>query len=389
MLANSDLDRLRLEEKAAFQRKQSAWAKYAEAREHTNKVREEMQSAWEALQNARNEMNREFEARQNAYNERQRIWDSYGQVRDYNNSRIDSLRYEADTEHQEMQRCFEQASSEYEYGDRSLAPVYAQEGHEHKSRRDDLNAEISRLAHEVKYARQQAELSAPRIDNSAFNTAKTVFRRAKAHHESLLAEYKRLKAKRDRLRSEFEDAQSEFSRLREEFRQTLETDKKANQAERDRILDKAGVRWSDRKEAKIVKKIDGTTQVYSGGLGKGDGIGHGHVSLDSSGQKTYSRDAFAAHGQQNYTDNQGVTFFDRRMRTKHEIKGISGGINFRGDYYKGKKPGVIGHSTQYYDDNYRVSLETHDGIHEENIHWTNQNLSKGHPDSHKKPEDAE
>ena len=33
-------------------------------------------------------------------------------------------------------------------------------------------------------------------------------------------------------------------------------------------FDKAGVRWSERNDAKIVKKADGTTQVYYGGLAK-------------------------------------------------------------------------------------------------------------------------
>lgn len=51
------------------------------------------------------------------------------------------------------------------------------------------------------------------------------------------------------------------------------------------------------------------------------------------------------------------------------------------------KPGVIGHTTQFYDDKVHVSRDTIDGIHEENVHWTNSNFPKHHPERHKKPKD--
>ena len=177
-----------------------------------------------------------------------------------------------------------------------------------------------------------------------------------------------------------------------------------------------------------MKKADGTIQVYHGGFGPGDGFGHGHTAIDQSGVITYDRDAFESHGAQNYTDHEerkqggilaydrdafeshgaqkhaghreekqgGILFYDRNARPGHEVKGIYGGIklrensSYRGegqDWYSGKKPGVIGHSTQFYADGVRVSRETRDGMHEENIHWTDERLPSWHPDYHKKPED--
>ena len=47
--------------------------------------------------------------------------------------------------------------------------------------------------------------------------------------------------------------------------------------------------------------------MYHGGLGKGDGAGHGHTALDQFDNKTYERDAFAEHGSQNFTDNKANT----------------------------------------------------------------------------------
>lgn len=109
-----------------------------------------------------------------------------------------------------MQDCFEQASNAYQYGDKSEARYYSQQGHEHKDRRDALNAEISELAREVKQAKANAEASAPRISSYAFDSAKSAFESAKARHESAQAEFKRLKAQRDSAKAEFDRLQAQF-----------------------------------------------------------------------------------------------------------------------------------------------------------------------------------
>jgi hypothetical protein len=44
-----------------------------------------------------------------------------------------------------------------------------------------------------------------------------------------------------------------------------------------------------------------------------------------------------------------------------------------------------GHHTQAYDDKYRVSWDHPD---QQDYHWTNQNVPKGHPDRHNPPDDA-
>ncbi|MBQ6127661.1 DUF1771 domain-containing protein [Candidatus Saccharibacteria bacterium] len=302
MSRSYELDRIKSEEQSAFNRKQSAWERYDEARNAADAAHDVMQSAWTERVNAREEMNREYEALQDSNARHDEVWNEYSRIRDYNNSRIDSLRSQADYEHQEMQRCFEQASSEYQYGDKSMAPAYSQEGHEHKARRDELNAEVSKLIQEIKDAKQNAEWRAPKTDSSAYKSARSRFEQAKTRHESAESEFKRLKSVRDSLKREFESAQAEHKRLKEEFQHKLEEIKSQNQRERERVLDKAGINFLDRKDAKIVKKADGTTQIYSGGLGLADGLGHGHVALDSSGHKVYERKAFEKHGSQNYTD---------------------------------------------------------------------------------------
>lgn len=303
MPKNYELDSLKSREQSAFQRKQTAFEHYAEIRDRCNEAHDTMQAAWEERCSAREEMNREYEAMQVASENYREAWDEYGRIRDENSYEIERLRAEADLEHQEMVDCFERASDCYECGDKAEAPYWSQQGHEHKERRDDINEEVRRLCQEVKSAKQNAECRAPKTDSSAFRRAKDVFEQAKARHESAQAEFKRLKAMRDSAKAEFDSLQAEHTRLKEEFQRKLEEVKSSNKREREKILDKAGVRWSERNDAKIVKKSDGTTQVYHGGLGKGDGLGHGHTALDRYGNKTYNRGAFEKHGSQNYTNN--------------------------------------------------------------------------------------
>ena len=309
MARNSELDSLKTREQEVFRRKQLAYQKYADAKDRASAAYSIMQSAWEERCSAREEMNREYESMQHSSDNYREVWGEYSRIRDANNSRIESLRYEADSEHQMMKDCFEQASAAYEYGDKSEAPGYAAQGHEHKDRRNELNEEVGRLIQEIRNVKEAAECRAPKTDSSAFRRAKEVFSSAKSCHESAEAEFKRLKAERDRAKAEFNSAQEEFVHLRDEFQKRLAEVKAENQRERDKTLDEAGINWSERDDAKIVKKADGTVQVYHGGLGSGDGLGHGHTAIDQFGHKTYDRGAFEEHGHQNYTDDPTLSSY--------------------------------------------------------------------------------
>lgn len=420
MSRNGELDSLKAKEQEAFRQKQAAYQRYEEAKKLTNSAYINMQSAWNDRCSAREVMNSEYEAMQSSNSIYREVWAEYSRIRDGNNTRIQQLRSDSDHEHRMMQDCFERASFAYTSGDKAEASSLSAEGRSHKERRDSINAEVSSLSYEIRSAKMSAESRAPKTDGSAFRSAKSVFNEAKSCHESAQAEFNRLKAERDRLKAEFDTAQKRFLQYKEEFQKKLAEVKAKNQQERDRILDKAGITGAERADAKIVKKADGTIQVYHGGFGPGDGFGHGHTAIDQSGVITYDRDAFESHDAQNHTDHQegkrgdtliydrntrpgheegkqgGILIYDRNARPGHEVKGISGGIklrensSYRGegqDWYSGKKPGVIGHSTQFYADGVRVSRETRDGMHEENIHWTDERLPSWHPDYHKKPKD--
>lgn len=313
-MRNQDLDALKTREQEAFSFKQNAWKKYDEAKTRCSELHDAMQSAWNERVSARDVMNHEYEAMQNDNNNYRAVWDEYGRIRDYNNAKIESLRSEADYEHREMIRCFDQASSCYQYGDKSEAPYWSEQGHSHKNLRDQLNCQISELCREVKAAKQNAEMRANKTNSSAFHRAKEAFNDAKNKHEAFQTGFKRLKAERDQFKLEFHRAEAEHRKLKEQFQRKLDEIKTNNRREREETLDKAGVSLFERSDAKIVKKSDGTIQVYHGGIGSGDGYGHGHTALDQFGNKTYDRKAFTEHGKQNYVDNEDGSWSFRLWR---------------------------------------------------------------------------
>ena len=304
MPRSAELDSLFARKQEAFGRKQAAFQKYVDARNRANEAHDKMQSAWDQRVAAREEMNREFESMQQSKDSRDAIWADFNRLCQENSSRINQIRQEADMEHEMMKNCFDSASAAYEYGNKADAPMYASEGHMHKDRRDDLNAEVGRLIQEINNAKANAKWQTSSSHGNSFQCAKSNFDNAKMLHESAEAEFKSAKAERDAYKTEFDSAQAEFERLKDACQRKLDEIKANNRKERERILDKAGVGYLNRQDAKIVKKADGTTQVYHGGLGSGDGLFHGHVALDQSGNKTYSRDAFEKHGSQNYTDRK-------------------------------------------------------------------------------------
>lgn len=123
MARNLELDALKQREQVAFQRKQTAFQKYKDAKDRASVAYDIMQTAWVERSSAREKMNREFETMQRASDNYREVWDRYKYIRDCNNSRIESLRYEADREHEMMKNCFDQASAAYEYGSKSEAPI--------------------------------------------------------------------------------------------------------------------------------------------------------------------------------------------------------------------------------------------------------------------------
>lgn len=310
MLRNPELDRLKSRQQSLFEQKQAAFQRFKDLHEQTNVAYRTMQACWDERVRARECMNREFEAMQSTYSCRDSVWSEYARIRDRNNPKIESLKHEADIEHRAMQECFDDASSAYQYGDKSDAPYLSQQGYEHRDRRNALNAEISELAREIKQAKANAEALAPKTDPSAFNRAKSSFEQAKSRHESAQAEFNALKNQRDSVKDDFDHLQEKFKQAQAAFNHKLEEVKSELNLKKHQVIDKVNMALVHEKggafylgsifgqDAKIRPRNDGSgkTDVFFGGLsGSGDGAGHGHAIIDRDGNVTYLRDAWQNH----------------------------------------------------------------------------------------------
>ncbi len=358
MSRNGELDSLKAKEQEAFRQKQAAYQRYEEAKKLTESAYINMQSAWSDRCSAREVMNSEYEAMQASNSIYREVWAEYSRIRDDNNARIQRLRSDSDYEHRMMQDCFERASFAYTSGDKAEASSLSAEGRSHKERRDSINAEVSSLCYEIRSAKMDAESRAPKTDGSAFRSAKSVFNEAKSCHESAQAEFNRLKVERNRLKAEFDATQEYFIQCKEEFQKKLAEVRAKSQQERDRILDKAGITGAERADAKIVKKADGTIQVYHGGFGPGDGFGHGHTAIDQSGVITYDRDAFESHGAQNYTNHEARSLEPDKS---HGARSTNPGARKTNGGWTPIQKGTIFDENDSFDVTFREGLGNNDG----------------------------
>lgn len=113
MARDAELDRLKVAQDVAFQRKQNAY--------------QAQQTAWEKLSSARDEMNRAYEAKQRVYYTQDQAWQYYQSVKSHNGPRIDWLNSQQEHAFQNMKQAFENASSAYERRDGASASMYAAE----------------------------------------------------------------------------------------------------------------------------------------------------------------------------------------------------------------------------------------------------------------------
>lgn len=310
-----ELGAMRERMNAAYDQKQTLYQEYIVAKNRCSGAFKIKKAVGDERFSARETLDREYEAMQRSSENYDAIWSEYARIRDSNNPRIESLKREADYEHSQMVDYKSRSQDAYNYGDHDSAGVYSAEGRMHQERLNALNAEISALCREVTEAKEYAEHHAPKTDSSAYKQAKAAHKAIKERHEKLKEVCSIFAQDRDQKKAIFDAAHAEFLRLRSDYlrkRDEVEvrrqSQRQENQHEREKIFDKAGIRQSERENAKIVKKPDGTTQVYHGGLGKGDGLGHGHVALDRDGKKTYDRDTFEEQGKQNYVGDPADSF---------------------------------------------------------------------------------
>lgn len=281
MARDAELDRLKVAQDSAFQRKQSAY--------------QNQQRAWEKRSAARDEMNRAHEAKQRAYAAQDASWQEVQRIRSFNGPRIDSLNAMQETAYQNMLRAFNNASAAHDRRDGAGARSYADEGHRYKAESQGYVAERRRLVEEIRSAKARHESTKP------------AFQQAKAYFDSAKRAYDQAKIDFGRAQAEFKSAKAEFDNAAKAFRDRLQKvrDESAKRkSDKQSIAAKAGVPYQYRDNVWVSTDASGNTNIYFGGAGSPDGPGHGHYVLNRSGEVTYRRDPYDEHGAHNFTDNQ-------------------------------------------------------------------------------------
>jgi chromosome segregation ATPase len=156
-----------------------------------------------------------------------------------------------------------------------------------------LNDEIRSLGAEVKSAKAHAEsATGGGVDSSAFNSVRARFQTAKNEHETIQAQFKTVKAEYDHVKAAFESAQAEHQKAKEAFKNCLAKIQNKQQGfhnKKQKIAAQAGKRSDDVKVR--FNPETGKNDVFFGGIGKADGVGHGHAVVDEDGEVVYLRDA--------------------------------------------------------------------------------------------------
>lgn len=199
-----------------------------------------------------------------------------------------------------MSSAFGRASDAYNYGNKSDAKIYSNEGKDYQAQLKSVNAQISRLGQEVKDARAHAEAYGSKADSSGFNGAKNKFEDAKSAHKLIEAKFKSAKAERERLHSEFKALNEEYKQKHRRFIAAKDSNREQKETKIKKVESALvpATGFFDGHAAKIKERNDGSgkTDVYFGGFNhEGDGLFHGHIVIDSNDNVVYYRDQFQEH----------------------------------------------------------------------------------------------
>lgn len=203
----------------------------------------------------RAEMNGAWETKNYAKQEHDRAWEEVQSTQTRYGYRIEQLSRDHDRAFEDMKAAFAEASNAFTRGDHDGAARYSARGRELRSSLPGYVSERRRYIDECK--------------------------RVQARHKTALDVYRTKK--------------HEFMLAKERF-----DDRKAMRAAaKQDALFRAGLLHFGHDVKVIHKPEDGKTHVYFGGIGEPDGQGHAHYVLDQFGNIEYRRDPFADRGPQN------------------------------------------------------------------------------------------
>ena len=214
-LRNGDLNKLRQQEQAAYDRQAKAWDNLVKARKATNKAYRNMDEAWQQMLTDREIMKHEFEIYDACKAEIQPFWDKFKHIRRVNEPKIDALHEESCEEHFKMKMAIKRAEKKCRNGEDASAE--REEAKIHETRRNELNAQVRELKQEIKCAKLRAKEEDEKVDRGCYEEATERYNASKAKHQDLAAHYKAMKSRRIECEQEYDEASAMHKRIKVEL----------------------------------------------------------------------------------------------------------------------------------------------------------------------------
>ena len=165
MANDAKLEQLKIAQEQAYQNKQKAY--------------QAQQESWERLSKAKDKMNKLHDVKQVAFNDQEQAWRAYQSIQTRNGPRIEWLNSAQEIAFQNMKNAFDRASAAHNNRDGASAKSHTDDGHRYQAEAKGYVEERRRLVEECRNAKLRHE-----PHKTTFESAKIDFGRAKDEYEN-------------------------------------------------------------------------------------------------------------------------------------------------------------------------------------------------------------
>lgn len=195
------------------------------------------------------DLNKSFSHKQQSWEQQDEAWNYLKSVQSRLNPQISRLKLDHDQIFANMRDAGKKATEAYRSGDHINAKKYSNQGKSYKIQMATLVQERHRLIAIVKEATDD--------------------------HKRACNKYRIVKAEHEKLRQMFKSATK-----------NAKPDKRYGRNSKIAIARRAGVPEKYHDDLYVKSKPDGSINIFFGGIGKPNGLGHGHHRIDANGKVT-------------------------------------------------------------------------------------------------------
>lgn len=220
-------------------------------------------------------------------------WQEYRERRDENDKKVNAIRQDIVKEEKRADKYYKRSVSAFKYGTRSEAIVFAEKERESRDRIESLKREMNGLINDTKKRFEKTDQGIGEEEKSLFQYYRSILENQKKEAEKKEKKVGSLTRQRDQLLGRAYELEEELislgaAQLKLEDELSSNIMKMRKKRREFSLMAEAGVPKKYFGNCKIVKKI-GFIHFYFGGIGKPDGIFHGHIVMKDKDRVMYAR----------------------------------------------------------------------------------------------------